>query len=165
MSKWLCDPDFPHHFSAFQWHSLFKIRSEDLPCLLPAFQTYLGSRARDPNHYTRAWQTCLLRADSYLGFVGHVASVAATQLCFCSIEQTQPMRMWLCSSKKDRQQASRVGPSFKIPALNHQGRSLQSSSIIQWLSGHESEQTPGVSGGQRSLADCSPWGSRESDMT
>lgn len=89
MSKWLCDPDFPHHFSAFQWHSLFKIRSEDLPCLLSAFQTYLGSRARDPNHYTRAWQTCLLRADSYLGFVGHVASVAATQLCFCSIEQSK----------------------------------------------------------------------------
>ena len=29
-----------------------------------------------------------------------------------------------------------------------------------WFNGHESEQTPGDSGGQRSLACCSPWGSQ-----
>ena len=29
-----------------------------------------------------------------------------------------------------------------------------------WLSGHEFEQTPGDSGGHRSLACCSPWGRR-----
>ena len=34
-----------------------------------------------------------------------------------------------------------------------------------WLNGQESEQTPGDSGGQRSLACCSPWGWRESDTT
>ena len=34
-----------------------------------------------------------------------------------------------------------------------------------WLSGHEFEQTPGDSGGQRSLVCCSPWGHQESDMT
>ena len=33
------------------------------------------------------------------------------------------------------------------------------------LNGHESEQTPGDSGGQRSLACCSSWGCKESDMT
>ena len=33
-----------------------------------------------------------------------------------------------------------------------------------WLNGHEYEQTPGDSGGQRSLAGYSPWGHRESDM-
>ena len=33
------------------------------------------------------------------------------------------------------------------------------------LNGHEFEQTPGDSKGQRSLACCSPWGRKESDMT
>ena len=35
--------------------------------------------------------------------------------------------------------------------------------IIHWLNGHEFEQTPGDSEGQRSLACCSPWGGKESD--
>ena len=34
-----------------------------------------------------------------------------------------------------------------------------------WLNGHEFEQTPGDSEGQRSLASCSSWYSKESDMT
>ena len=33
------------------------------------------------------------------------------------------------------------------------------------LNGHEFEQTPGESGGQGSLASCSPWGRKESDTT
>ena len=33
-----------------------------------------------------------------------------------------------------------------------------------WLSGHEFEQAPGVGDGQGSLAYCSPWGHKESDM-
>ena len=33
------------------------------------------------------------------------------------------------------------------------------------LNGHEFEQAPGVSDGQGSLACCSPWGLKESDMT
>ena len=33
------------------------------------------------------------------------------------------------------------------------------------MNGHEFDQTPGDSGGQRNLACCSPWGRRESDMT
>ena len=33
------------------------------------------------------------------------------------------------------------------------------------INGHESEQTPGVSEGHRSLVCCSPWGRKESDMT
>ena len=32
------------------------------------------------------------------------------------------------------------------------------------VNGHESEQTPGDSEGQGSLACCSPWGRKESDM-
>ena len=34
-----------------------------------------------------------------------------------------------------------------------------------WLDGHEFEQAPGDSEGQRSLACCSPWGCEESDTT
>ena len=34
-----------------------------------------------------------------------------------------------------------------------------------WLDGHEYEQAPGVGDGQGSLACCSPWGHKESDMT
>ena len=33
------------------------------------------------------------------------------------------------------------------------------------LNGHEFEQTPGDSGGQRRLACCSPWGQKELDIT
>ena len=38
--------------------------------------------------------------------------------------------------------------------------------MVGWyhqLNGHESEQPPGDSGGQRSLASCSPWGTKEAD--
>ena len=40
--------------------------------------------------------------------------------------------------------------------------------MVGWhhqLNGHESEQTPGDSGGQGSLACYSPWGYKQSDMT
>ena len=40
--------------------------------------------------------------------------------------------------------------------------------MLEWhhqLNGHESEQIPGDSEGQGSLACCSPWGCNESDMT
>ena len=40
--------------------------------------------------------------------------------------------------------------------------------MVGWrnrLNGHEFEQTPGVGDGQGSLACCSPWGHKESDMT
>ena len=34
-----------------------------------------------------------------------------------------------------------------------------------WLYGHEFDRTPGYSEGHKSLACCSPWGHKESDMT
>ena len=39
--------------------------------------------------------------------------------------------------------------------------------MIGWyhrLDGHEFEQAPGVGDGQGSLASCSPWGHKDSDM-
>ena len=37
--------------------------------------------------------------------------------------------------------------------------------MVGWLNGHEFDQTPGDGEGQGSLACCSPWGHKESDMT
>ena len=40
--------------------------------------------------------------------------------------------------------------------------------MVGWhhlLNGHEFEQTPGDSGGQKRLACCSPWNRKELDMT
>ena len=40
--------------------------------------------------------------------------------------------------------------------------------MVGWhhlLNGHEFEQTPGDSEGQRSLANCSPWNSKELNTT
>ena len=40
--------------------------------------------------------------------------------------------------------------------------------MVGWhhqLNGHEFEQAPGVDDGQGSLACCSPWGRKESDIT
>ena len=40
--------------------------------------------------------------------------------------------------------------------------------LVGWyhqLNGHEFEQALGVGDGQGSLASCSPWGCKESDMT
>ena len=48
-----------------------------------------------------------------------------------------------------------------------QERGTTEDEMVGWhhrLNGHESEQAPGVDG-QGSLACCSPWGCRESDMT
>ena len=40
--------------------------------------------------------------------------------------------------------------------------------MVGWhhqLNGHEFDQTPGDSGGQKSLASCSPWCRKEMEMT
>ena len=47
-------------------------------------------------------------------------------------------------------------------------RSGQQDEMVGWhhrLDGREFEQAPGVGDGQGSLECCSPWGSKESDMT
>ena len=49
-----------------------------------------------------------------------------------------------------------------------EGKRATENEMVGWhhqLNGHESEQTPGDSGGQRSLACCSPQGRKESDTT
>ena len=51
-----------------------------------------------------------------------------------------------------------------------EGRRIKGKERMRWLDGitddgHEFEQVPGVGDGQGSLACCSPWGHKESDMT
>ena len=48
------------------------------------------------------------------------------------------------------------------------GKGTTEDKIVGWhhrLNGHEFEKTPGNSEGQGSLACCSPWGCKASDMT
>ena len=48
------------------------------------------------------------------------------------------------------------------------GEGAREDEMVGWhhqLNGHESEQTPGDSEGQGSLACCSPWGCKELDAT
>ena len=48
------------------------------------------------------------------------------------------------------------------------GEGAREDDMVGWhhqLNGHESEQTPGDSEGQGSLACCSPWGCKELDTT
>ena len=50
----------------------------------------------------------------------------------------------------------------------HEGKGMteeEMSGWHHWLDGHESEEAPGNDGGQGSLACCSPWGHKESDIT
>ena len=45
---------------------------------------------------------------------------------------------------------------------------MREDEVVGWhqrLDGHVLEQTLGVGDGQRSLACCSPWGHKQSDMT
>ena len=52
--------------------------------------------------------------------------------------------------------------------LRTRGEGSTEDEMVGWhhrLNGHEFEQTPGDSKGQRSLACCSPCGRKESDMT
>ena len=47
-------------------------------------------------------------------------------------------------------------------------KGLTEDKIVGWhylADGHELEQAPGIGDGQGSLACCSPWGHKESDMT
>ena len=46
-----------------------------------------------------------------------------------------------------------------------EGRRRRGQQRMRWLDEHEFEQAPGVDDVQGSLACCSPWGRKESDMT
>ena len=55
--------------------------------------------------------------------------------------------------------------TFKKGCLHWNLKGKWKLASCQALSGYELEHTPGDSGGQGSLAYCSPWGCKESDMT
>ena len=60
------------------------------------------------------------------------------------------------------------GKHHRVEVPLHQGTSDNSVSyqwVCHWLNGHEFEQALGYGEGQRSLARCSPWCHKESDVT
>ena len=55
-----------------------------------------------------------------------------------------------------------------LERLKQREKGMTEDELVRWphrLDGHEFEQTLGDSGGQRSLACCSPWVPKESDIT
>ena len=63
---------------------------------------------------------------------------------------------------------ARILKWFAIPFSSGRRRRRRQDEMVGWhhrLDGHEFEQAPGVGDGQESLACCSPWGWKESDMT
>ena len=62
----------------------------------------------------------------------------------------------------------RANSSGKAPDAGNKGEKCGKDEMVGWhhqLNGHEFEQTPGDSEGQKSLECCSPWGCKELDMT
>ena len=58
-----------------------------------------------------------------------------------------------------------LGGSPGEAAVAHCGNKDEMVGWHHQLDGHEFEKTPGVGDGQGSLACCSPWGHKESEMT
>ena len=66
------------------------------------------------------------------------------------------------------QRADSLGKTIMLGRLRAGGEGMTEDEMIGWhhrLSGHEFEETPGDSEGERSLANCSPRGHQESDKT
>ena len=66
------------------------------------------------------------------------------------------------------QRADSLGKTIMLGRLRAGGEGMTEDEMIGWhhrLSGHEFEETPGDSEGERSLASCSPRGHQESDKT
>ena len=57
---------------------------------------------------------------------------------------------------------------FRSAGKDGRQKGVTENEMVGWrhqLNGHESEQTPGDSGGQGSLVCCSSWGHKESEAT
>ena len=81
----------------------------------------------------------------------------ANVLCLLGLLLPVPLNPWQAA----------VCPYF-CWRLPNTGKSSLEDEMVEWhdlLNGHECEQTLGDSEGQGSLAHCSPWGHKESDMT
>ena len=66
------------------------------------------------------------------------------------------------------QRANSLEKTVMRGKIEGKSRAKTEDEMVGWhhqLGGHEFEQAPGVGEGQGSLACCSPWGCKESDMT
>ena len=65
------------------------------------------------------------------------------------------------------QRANSLEKTLMLGNTGQEEKMAAEDKMVGWhhqLNGHEFEQTPGVSGGQRSLEGYSPWGRRELDL-
>ena len=66
------------------------------------------------------------------------------------------------------QRADSLEKTLMLGKTEGRRKRLTEDEVVGWhrqLNGHECEQTPGDSEGQRSLVCCSPWGHKELDMS
>ena len=66
------------------------------------------------------------------------------------------------------QRADSLEKTLMLGKIEGEKRGTTENEMVGWhhqLNGHEFEPTLGDSGGQKSLACCSPWGHKESDRT
>ena len=70
--------------------------------------------------------------------------------------------LWSCHSRRN---TGKFGWDVKEKGFLGEKGTLWFSDHFHWLNGHEFEQAPGAGDGQGSLACCSPWGHKESDVT
>ena len=84
-------------------------------------------------------------------FVGRTDAEAETPILWLS-----DVKSWLTGKDPD------AGKDWRQEKRTTEGEMVR---WHHWLKGHELEQAPGVGDGQGSLAGCSPWGCKESDMT
>ena len=85
-------------------------------------------------------------------FIGRTDAEAETLILW-----PPAMKSWLTTTDPD------AGKDWRM-----EEKGMTEDEMVGWhhqLDGHESEQAPGVGDGQGSLACCSPWSRKESDMT
>ena len=118
---------------------------------IDAFELWCWRRLASPL-YSREIQPVHPKGNQSWVFIGRTDAEAETPILWPADEKN-----WLISKDpdagKDWRQEEKGATEDEMVGWHH------------WLKGHEFEWTPGVADRQGSLACCSSWGRKESDMT
>ena len=126
-----------------------------------------------------------LSGELYFEVVCFLMKNFTSRYCFCTCKEIKPVypkgnQSWIFVGRTDAEAEALVlwppdAKSWLIEKDPDAGKDWRQKEkgVIEdemvgwhhWLDGHEFELTPGVGDGQGSLACCSPWGLKESDMT
>ena len=157
--------------------------------LLKAAIRHLKSLPEQVLLITEKWPTAvtgleLVHESPLCCLVWGADSLTIFVLPYCLLWETKPVnpkgnQPWIFTERTDAEAEAQIlwSPDAKSGLIgkNHDAgkdwgpeEKGATEDEIWWhhlLNGHELEQTPGYSGGQGSLACCSPWSGKESDMT